>query len=48
MRLCQVTGVLVDQEVEEWYTHRSLGEGPAIAQAVYKRVSQMKKQDARK
>ncbi len=43
------TGALVDQEVEEWHIHPTyLGEGPAIAQTVYKRVSQMKEQDARK
>jgi hypothetical protein len=53
VRLRQVpepeTGVLVDQEVEEWHTHPTyLVEGPAIAQTVYKRVSQMKEQDARK
>ena len=53
VRLRQVpepgTGVLVDQDVEEWHTHPVyLGEGPAIAQTVYKRVSYAKEQDARK
>jgi len=53
VRLRQVpepgTGVLVDQDVEEWHTHPAyLGEGPAIAQTVYKRVSYAKEQDARK
>ena len=42
-------GVLVDQDVEEWHTHPAyLGEGPAIAQTVYKRISYAKEQDARK
>ncbi len=53
VRLRQVlepgTGVLVDQDVEEWHTHPAyLGEGPAIAQTVYKRISYVKEQDARK
>ncbi len=53
VRLRQVpepgTGVLVDQEVEEWRTHPAyLIEGPAIAQTVYKRISYIKEQDARK
>ncbi len=53
MRLRQVpepgTGALVDQEVEEWHTHPAyLGEGPAIAQTVYKRICYAKEQDARK
>jgi hypothetical protein len=39
----------VDQDVEEWHTHPAyFGEGPAIAQTVYKRVSYAKEQDARK
>ncbi len=43
------TGVLVDQEVEEWHTHPSYWiEGTAIAQTVYKRISNIKEQDTRK
>jgi hypothetical protein len=43
------TGVFVDQEIEEWHIHQAyLGERPAIAQTVYKRVSQMKEQGAQK